>query len=43
MAYAAHIGGFITGLVLILFFNRKSKKKTFKRKVKKINKGPWEQ
>ena len=43
VAYAAHIGGFITGLVLILFFNRKTKKKTYKRKVKKINKGPWEQ
>jgi len=43
VAYGAHIGGFITGLVLILFFNRKNKKKIYKRKVKKINKGPWEQ
>ena len=36
VAYAAHIGGFITGMILILFFN---KKKKFK--IKKI-KGPWE-
>ena len=43
VAYAAHIGGFITGVVLILFFNRRPKKKIYKRKVKKINKGPWEQ
>ena len=43
VAYAAHIGGFITGLVLILFFNRTSRKKIYKRKVKKTNKGPWEQ
>ena len=43
MAYAAHIGGFITGLVLILFFNRTSRKKIYKRKVKRTNKGPWEQ
>ena len=27
VAYAAHIGGFITGLVLILFFNKKIKRK----------------
>ena len=43
VAYAAHIGGFITGLVLILFFNRKTKKKNYKHKDRKINKGPWEQ
>ena len=35
VAYAAHIGGFITGMVLILFFNKTAKRKT------KIMKGPW--
>ena len=35
VAYAAHIGGFISGIVLILFFN-----KSGIRKIKK-NKGPW--
>ena len=35
VAYAAHIGGFITGVILILFFNKKNKTK------KKIIKGPW--
>jgi membrane associated rhomboid family serine protease len=35
VAYAAHIGGFISGIILILFFNKKSKSKT------KIIKGPW--
>ena len=35
VAYAAHIGGFLTGIVLILFFNKKRKKKF------KIMKGPW--
>ena len=30
IAYAAHIGGFISGIVLILFFNKK-----------KVKKGPW--
>ena len=33
--YAAHIGGFISGMILILFFNKKSKRKT------KVIKGPW--
>ena len=37
VAYAAHIGGFITGMVLILFFNKTAKRKT------KIMKGPWSQ
>ena len=37
VAYAAHIGGFLTGIVLILFFNKKRKKKF------KIMKGPWGQ
>ena len=32
VAYAAHIGGFISGIILILFFNKKRKK---------INKNPW--
>ena len=35
VAYAAHIGGFVSGMILILFFNKKVKKKT------KIIKGPW--
>jgi membrane associated rhomboid family serine protease len=35
VAYAAHIGGFISGVILILFFNKKSKTKN------KIIKGPW--
>ena len=35
VAYAAHIGGFVSGVVLILFFNKKIKKKT------KVIKGPW--
>ena len=43
VAYAAHIGGFISGVILILFFNKKIKKKKFKINRKKINKGPWEQ
>ncbi len=43
VAYAAHIGGFITGVILILFFNRTDKRKSPKSKRKKINKGPWEQ
>ena len=35
VAYAAHIGGFVSGIVLILFFNKKTKK------ISKIIKGPW--
>ncbi len=35
VAYAAHIGGFVSGMILILFFNKKSKRKN------KIVKGPW--
>ena len=35
VAYAAHIGGFIMGIILILFFNKRSKTKTT------IIKGPW--
>ena len=34
VAYAAHIGGFVSGIVLILFFNRRRKKR-------KVIKGPW--
>jgi len=41
VAYAAHIGGFITGVILILFFNNKNK--TNKTKIRKTKKGPWEQ
>ena len=33
VAYAAHIGGFISGIILILFFNKKNNKK--------FKKGPW--
>ena len=36
VAYAAHIGGFVTGMILILFFNKKIKRRT------KIIKGPWD-
>ena len=43
VAYAAHIVGFISGIILILFFNTRNNKKNYKRKTKKINKGPWEQ
>ncbi len=46
VAYAAHIGGFVTGMILMLFFNKKINKKNYKPKikgVKKVNKGPWEQ
>ena len=35
VAYAAHIGGFVSGMILILFFNRKRKRRN------KIIKGPW--
>ena len=35
VAYAAHIGGFISGIILILFFNKKIKSKS------KVVKGPW--
>jgi membrane associated rhomboid family serine protease len=35
VAYAAHIGGFVSGMILILFFNKKKIKKN------KIIKGPW--
>ena len=35
IAYAAHIGGFVSGMILILFFNKKSKRTT------KVIKGPW--
>ena len=35
VAYAAHIGGFVSGIILILFFNKKIKRKN------KIIKGPW--
>ena len=45
VAYAAHIGGFVSGLILILFFNRKitNKKQKDKNNNKQKNKGPWEQ
>ena len=42
VAYAAHIGGFITGVILILFFNKRVKNNKNKRKRKKTYKGPWE-
>ena len=35
VAYAAHIGGFVSGMILILFFNKKTKRKN------KVVKGPW--
>ena len=37
VAYAAHIGGFVSGIILILFFNKKIKSKN---KIK-IIRGPW--
>tara|TARA_Y100000590_G_scaffold420125_1_gene522494 strand:+ start:157 stop:882 length:726 start_codon:yes stop_codon:yes gene_type:complete len=43
VAYAAHIGGFISGIILILFFNRRTKKKIYKSESRNIKKGPWEQ
>ncbi len=43
VAYAAHIGGFISGVILILFFNRNFSKRNYKPRKKKISKGPWEQ
>ena len=42
VAYAAHIGGFITGVILILFFNKRVKNNKNKRKRKKTYKGPGE-
>ena len=42
VAYDAHIGGFITGVVLILFLNKKNNKKSFNKKNNKKHKGPWE-
>ena len=35
VAYGAHIGGFVSGMILILFFNKKKRKKN------KFIKGPW--
>ena len=37
VAYAAHIGGFVSGIILILFFNKYS----IKNKKNKKTKGPW--
>ena len=36
VAYGAHIGGFVSGMILILFFNKTAKQK------KIIRKGPWD-
>jgi len=41
IAYAAHIGGFVSGMILVLFFNKKVQTKAKNIKKKKINKGPW--
>ena len=41
VAYAAHIGGFVTGMFLILFFNKNVKRKNKIIKKTKITKGPW--
>ena len=44
VAYAAHIGGFISGVVLILFFNKSTFKNNLKKTTKNTKKkGPWEQ
>ena len=37
VAYAAHIGGFVSGMILILFFNKKRESKS----KSKVLKGPW--
>ena len=37
VAYAAHIGGFVSGIILILILNKKKR-----RKINKKRKGPWE-
>ena len=43
VAYAAHIGGFVSGIILILFFNKSSRKKIKKKNIdKNQSKGPWE-
>ena len=36
VAYAAHIGGFVSGVILILFFNK------VKKKTNRVIKGPWD-
>ena len=41
VAYAAHIGGFLSGIILILFL--RNKKNRHKVKNTNIYKGPWEQ
>ena len=41
VAYAAHIGGFLSGIILILFL--RNKKNRHKAKNTNIYKGPWEQ
>ena len=46
VAYAAHIGGFVSGVILILFFNKKNttiKKNKTNTGIKKNKKAPWEQ
>ena len=46
VAYAAHIGGFVSGVIFILFFNKKNtiiKKNKTNTGIKKNKKGPWEQ
>jgi len=41
VAYGAHIGGFIFGVIAILFFNRKAKKRFVKTSSKKKPNNPW--
>jgi membrane associated rhomboid family serine protease len=41
VAYGAHIGGFIFGVIAILFFNRKAKKGFVKTSSKKKPNNPW--
>ena len=43
VAYGAHIGGFVFGAVAILFFNRRYKQRSIKKKISKKNKNPWDQ
>ena len=42
VAYGAHIGGFVFGAVAILFFNRRYKQRSIKKKISKKNKNPWD-
>ena len=42
VAYGAHIGGFVFGAIAILFFNRRYKQRSVRKKISKKNKNPWD-